>query len=261
MSEDFYSDEQTMPAINEESASWVDNLPDDLRQVAMQKGWQQPADALKSYKHLEEYLGADKSGRGLVLPKNETDQEGYNRLYSALGRPETADGYGLTEALEGQEVDPRFLGSMSSAMHEAGLSKRQAHSLTEAWQSQINQINQAYVAEKTEVEMTCPPARLEAARRGFRFSGTSAEMGEVIEKALGPRAAVELFAKIGTALAEDRPVEGGQPLGGAYSPEAAARRMDRLMSDPAFSKRYLDSDKAAIEEISELARRATANRR
>ena len=254
-------DEEQAVADDDGSQSWIGRLPDDLRQVVMHKGWREPADALKSYKHLEEFMGAEKSGRGLVLPKNDDDAEGYARLFQALGRPETPDGYALAEALGNVEVDQAFTGAMGLAMHQAGLSKRQAHQMAVAWQEQIDKYGSAeeqrYEAEKSAVINEVSPARVEAAKRGFRFTGVPAETAERLERALGPKMAVEMFARIGEALAEDRGVSESRPITSHASPEGARLRMDRLMSDPVFSQRYLSGDKNALDEISELARRAT----
>jgi len=97
-----------------DNGGWADSLPDDLRQVVLNKGWREPSDALKSYRHLEEFLGAEKSGRGIVLPKSEDDAEGYARLYQALGRPESAGDYGLEEALDQVDLDPDFTEAMGA---------------------------------------------------------------------------------------------------------------------------------------------------
>jgi hypothetical protein len=49
------------------------------------KGWRGPADMLTSYRALEKMLGSEK----LPLPRDEADREGYERIYKALGRPES----------------------------------------------------------------------------------------------------------------------------------------------------------------------------
>lgn len=130
-----------------------------------------------------------------------------------------------------------------------------------AWQGQLDKYTKAedlrYEAEKLELLDDLSSPRLETAKRGFRFTGLPAAMAEKIERSIGPRAAVEMFERIGRIMAEDRGITEPQSMGHAGSPEGARRRMDRLMADPAFSQRYLSGDKHALEEISELARRAT----
>lgn len=245
----------------DESQSWIGCLPEELRQVVMHNGWREPADALKSYQRLEEIIGAEKSGRSLVLPENDDDAEAYDRVFKALGRPETADGYGLAEALGDVEIDRAFAGAMGQAMHQAGLSRRQALQMAAAWQEQLDKYGSTeecrYESEKEAVLNDVPPARLEAAKRGFRFTGAPLEMAERLERALGPKMAVEMFARIGECLAEDSSIAGSRSMAATATPEGASLRMGRLMADPLFSQRYLSGDKNALAEISELARRAT----
>lgn len=260
-SESIVNEEQSV-VDGDEGQSWIGRLPDDLRQVVLRNGWQEPADALKSYKHLEEFIGAEKSGRSLVIPENDDDAEAYEQLFKALGRPETADAYGLAEFLGNVEIDQAFAGAMGQAMHQAGLSRRQAHQMAAAWQEQLDKYGSAeecrYESEKEAVLSDVPPARLEAAKRGFRFTGAPLETAERLERALGPKMAVEMFARVGECLAEDSGIAGARSMAAAATPEGAGLRMDRLMADPLFSRRYLSGDKNALAEISELARRAAS---
>lgn len=60
------------------------------------------------------------------------DADGWNSLYTKLGRPESAEGYELPLP-EGD--DGSFAKQTSEWMHSAGLNKQQAHSLATAWNS------------------------------------------------------------------------------------------------------------------------------
>lgn len=66
-----------------------------------------------------------------ALPGAE-DADGWNSLYTKLGRPESAEGYELPLP-EGD--DGSFAKQTSEWMHAAGLSKQQAQSLATAWNS------------------------------------------------------------------------------------------------------------------------------
>jgi len=238
-----------------DGGGWLASLPDDLRGVAEHKGWKDPADALRSYRHLEEYMGADKAGRGLVLPKDGADVEGYERVYKALGRPEEAAGYELNSLFGDDVVDERVLGGMAQAMHEAGLSKTQAHKMGAAYQEMFKAAlaegEAQYASEVEETKSSLPPETIESARRGFRLLRLPPEEAEgvsrTIERALGPRAATELFARLGRAVGEDRPPEGSLGVDGD-----AGRRIDQLLSDKDFNARYLAGDQAAIKRINDL---------
>lgn len=245
---------------------WASTLPEDLQGLVGHKGWKSPEDAVKGYRHLEEFTGADKAGRGMVLPKDAEDKEGYDRVYKALGRPDTPEGYEikslmLESGVPVDETDTLLAETMSGAMHEAGLSMSQAKKMAEAFQGVVKSTNdsaeQAFAAELEAFERKVAPADLEAARRGFRFFGLDKdEAGEVstaLVRALGPERAVKMFAQLGGALGEDKAIEGGGIVG-VGGVAGASRRMDQLLSDPAFSKRYLGGDQGAMDEMDKLSK-------
>ena len=150
----------------------------------------------------ETIIGAEAAAvRNLNLPADENDAEGWDRLSKELGRPDSPEDYGLTEYLEGQEFDPQFAGVMGAAMHGAGLSKSQAQKIAaayqEEWRTAVAAAERQYESEKDEVMKSFAPGQIEAARRAFRLSGVSVELAEGIERSIGPRAAVELFSKLG----------------------------------------------------------------
>lgn len=257
----------TPPAAADNSGGeWVGGLPDDLKGLAEHKGWKEPVDALKGYQQLESFMGADKAGRGVVLPKDAEDAEGYERVYKALGRPDSPEGYDLNSVLGDYEVNEEFMGTMAGAMHKAGLSAKQAQELAAAYRDlEVSQMEAGLQGRKAELEAAMreiPQETQEQARRGLRFLGLPEDehvsVAKAVEQALGFKRAAEIFARFGRALGEDSPPSDGRAVGAFGSPEAAKRRMDQLMADAAFSQRYLSGDQSALGEIEELSRRVTA---
>lgn len=250
-----------------EAGGWQDGLSEELRGVAQARGWKTADDAVRAFNQLNDFLGAEKAGRGLVVPADEKDEAGWKALYDRLGRPESAEGYGLADALAGKEVDTGFLGSMGQAMYDAGLSKGQAQKMALAYQGQyeaaLQAADQRHEAEAAEVARTFAKGTLENARRAWRASGLSDDQAKAIEMALGVKTAVELFAKIGGKLAEDRPPEGASgpgQLGLPTTPAAAQARMDELLADPSFVARYQKGEANAMRIMEELSIRASGER-
>jgi hypothetical protein len=236
---------------------WIGALPEDARGYIENKGWKEPGDVLKGYQHLEGLLGADKAGRGVVLPKDDKDQEALDKIYNAMGRPEKADGYGLTELLAKEETtDPAFMAAMGETMHQAGLSKAQAHKLAGAYQAHYNANRQAAIEthqkEVADAKASLTPEEKENCHRGFRFLGLNNEEAAAIEMYWGVKRAAQMFAKIGQALSEDKRVDGSAPGGFTGSPEAAKARLAELDADPAFTKRYLEGEPAAVKMKEDL---------
>lgn len=249
--------------------AWYDGLPDDLKGLAEVKGWKDPADALKSYKNLEEFMGADKAGRGLILPKDENDRQAFDKIYERLGRPEKAEDYALADFLkengdnqleEDETYDENMLNAMSGIFHEAGLSKKQGQSLAMGYnkffQGMVEAQREKHRAEVEEVKGSLAPEQLETARRGFRFLGLSGEDAVAIEAYLGVKKATDLFTKIGVSLAEDKLPADAKYAGGDGSISGAQRLIQEKRNDGFFMERYLGGDKSAKAEMDALYAKA-----
>lgn len=245
------------------AGDWLGSFPEEARGFVENKGWKEPIDVLKSYQQLEGFLGADKAGRGMVLPRDETDAEAYERIYSALGRPEKPEGYGLAESLAGEaDVDPYFMETMAGVMHKSGLSTGQAQALAKSYQSHVNIMRDAMVEKhQAEVDMysrTASPATIESARRGFRFLGLEEKDAAAIEMHFGVEKAAEIFAKIGRGLGEDSmPGEAGSGFNG--SSRAAGAKIAELNADRNFRDRYLSGDPHAYKMMEDLHKRLAEN--
>jgi hypothetical protein len=239
----------------------VSALPEDARGYVENKGWKEPGDVLKGYRQLEEFLGADKAGRGVLLPKDEKDKEALDKIYAALGRPEKAEGYELTELLAKEETDPAFMSAMAETMHGAGLSRSQAHKLATAYQAHFKAGRQAAVEahqqEVAEAARTLSPEEKEHCQRGFRFLELSKQEAAVIEMYWGVAKAARMFARIGKALGEDKRVDGTTPASFGGSPDAAKSRIAELQADANFRQRYLDGEPEARRVMDELYVRAS----
>jgi hypothetical protein len=239
------------------AASWIDAIPEDSRGFVENKGWKEPGDMLRSYQQLEQFMGADKAGRGVLLPKDEADTEGYNKIYAALGRPEKPDDYGLTEVLANEaSIDPQFMGAMSGAMHSSGLSKKQAAGVARAYQEYYNSAQEAAAARHEQdvalMKQAGSPELIENSQRGFRFLGLEESEAMAIEMHFGVKRTTEMLAKIGQALGNDKfpAAASGSSFNG--SPDAAKARIAELHADPAFRNRYLNGDPHAQKQMEDL---------
>ncbi len=247
-----------------ENGSWLDSLSDSQKALVEAKGWRSQGDALESYSQLESFVGADKAGRGLLLPKGDDDTEGYNAVYNALGRPEEPGGYEINALMGSRDVDAGYIDVMSQAMYEAGLSKKQAHSLAEkhqaVYENALKAAEESYAAAVDEVKRTLPAETIHAARAAFRAGGFSEDDARAMERALGPKRATELFAKLGAAYTEDKLVGDvkGDHNFSSLSASTAERRLNQLMSDPKWAKDYQNGELYAVKQMEDLAKRMTA---
>jgi hypothetical protein len=138
------------------ATDWMSGLSEGNRKLAETKGWTTPESAdkvLTSYAELERM-----QGEALRPPKDDAPPEEWNKFYSRLGRPETADKYEFKRP-EGLPPDLPYsdeLAKTSKAwMHEAGLNTKQAQRVHDGFVQYMAQQQTAQVeATKQAVEST-----------------------------------------------------------------------------------------------------------
>ncbi len=238
------------------ATKWYD---DQFAPVVAAKGWQSPNDALQSYRALEQFMGADKAGRGVIWPKDETDTEGWSAVYAKLGRPEKPDGYKLPDALIADEVATKF----REHAHGLGLSASQFEKVVGWYTEQMSAAEKAVVnAQKAADEADMAKlksdwggeydSQVELARRAARQFGVDEKQLQALESVSGSAGLVRLFNKIGRALGEDR-APGGEGSGGfGLTPESAREKIAALTGDAGFRQRLLSGDVTARAEWDRL---------
>ena len=240
------------------TGNWWDNIEDsDLKGYVANKGWKDSTELARGYQNLEKLLGSEK----LPMPKGDDDVEGWNKLYTKLGRPETPEGYGI-KAAEGQ--DPTLANAAASKFHELGLTEKQGQALTNWWAEQSQGLldaqsaAQAQSAEQAIAELKNEwgnkyDENIELGRRAAREYGLDADALGKIEGALGTKGLLDLMAKIGRGQGEAEFIGQGKTSFG-MSPEAARARIQALKGDAEWTGRYLKGDADARAELERLHR-------
>lgn len=247
-----------------EVPEWAAGLPDEDKAWVAKAGHKELPKVIGAYRNLERYLGAEKAGRGVVVPANEADAEGWQALYAKLGRPEKAEAYEL-DKLEG--VDPELVKSMAPLLHQAGLNKAQAKVVAEGYVKEMKAQDaarwaQLEVKEKGEVEQLqrvlgpkFEPA-MEAAVQAARAAGLVREEADAIRTILGPKKFFQMMSTFGKQLMEDTG-PGRQSQGPEFaSPGAASAEITRLMADREFTGKLFAGDASAKERWDKLHRAA-----
>lgn len=96
---------------------------EDYGELVRAKGWSGADDVLKGYSELEKFKGVA-SGEHIVLPKDLDDVDGWNKMFNAIGRPETADKYTFDNQ-SGIELGDELMSGFKQFAHEAGYSQKQ----------------------------------------------------------------------------------------------------------------------------------------
>lgn len=251
----------TDPATPPPAAPWYGaDAGDDIRGFVENKGWDSPLKAVDAYRNLESFVGADKAGRGVVWPKDETDAEGWKAIHQRLGVPETPDAYNIPVPEGG---NPEFAKAIAPVMHRLGLTAKQAEGLAQY----VNQFETEQAAKfeteskaRAEQEIAKFKADLGAAftptvelgKRAAASLGIKDEQFSALEEVLGLKGTVELFASIGKKLGEDSFAGDGVPAGGDMSPQGAKARLEALRNDQAWVAKVLSGDIKAVEEKDRL---------
>lgn len=202
--------------------------PPEAKEYVANKGWKGPADTLTAYQSLEKLMTADKAGRTVVLPKDDTDAEGIKAFRTKLGVPDAPDAYELPFP-EGE--DGEFAKTAASWFHEAGVPKAAAQKIAQAWNDfigkEIEAGQQADAARaKTEIDGLRSEwgdkfdAHSELAKRAISTFAKKAGLDEANIKSLAgtldsSAALRKLFAAIGHGLGESNFVDGGAGSGAA----------------------------------------------
>lgn len=229
------------------------------RSYMARKGFRNVESLGASFASLERMMSAN--GR-FPLPTDDADQEGWNRAFAALGRPESAADYGFGD-LAGADTD--FSGKAAEWLFEAGVGQARAQALAEKWNAYVAERGEAdraafqaqSAAELDDLRVEWGPkfeANTEAFRRGARTFGLSAEEMDVIEGGLGTRRTMELFARIGQALAEDGFIAGDSPGTFGMTREQAESRIAALQRDQAWQARWMSGGADERAEWTKLTR-------
>lgn len=234
---------------------------DAAKAVAKTKGWATPADAIKSYGELEGLLGGEK----LPLPKTPDDKAGWDRVYTALGRPDTPDGYGIKAPENASEGDKAFIGGYLTKAHELGLTTKQATELQKWADTQGQGITEAQTREiqqRTDAEIAAVKddwgvnfnTNAEIARRGADALGLDKATIDALEEnpKFGHKKLMDMLLKVGQAGGEGRL---HNPGGGGFNPvtkESAKARLDEIKASPQLRSEALKPGSEINKEVDRL---------
>lgn len=230
------------------------------QQLAQKKGWAQPGDAIKSYTELEGLLGGEK----LPLPKSPDDKAGWDRVYTALGRPDVAtpEAYGI-KLPEG--VDPSYANGMAKIAHENGVSAKAMQALAKANDDAAAAMTAATQAETTariDGEIAAVKdnwgnnfnTNSEIARRGADSLGLTKVELDALEESpkFGHKKLMDMLLKVGQAGSE---ASFKNPGGGGFTPvtkESAKARLAEIKANPIERSEALKPGTEINKEVDRL---------
>lgn len=210
--------------------------------------------------NLEKFVGADKAGRGVVIPKPDAKPEEWRAFYAKLGVPEKPEGYTIPKEFEKDPMVAKF----REHAHKSGYPPMIFDSALGFVASEIKTMNETAAKEfeqrsAKEFEDTMKSwgrdsdAKQEAGRRAaamFIPHENKEQLQEVLtrmEGALGTAFTLNFWAKIGESFTEHGFVGGDAGDSGAMTPAGARLRINELKADKEWVKKYSSGDVEAKE--------------
>lgn len=240
--------------------AWLPGADEATSGYIQNKGWAGPADVLTGYRNLETMLGADRAGRTVVLPADENDQAGWQKVFERMGRPANAADYKLPTP---EGADPAFGAAAAAKFHELGIPLKQGQALAAWWNEQAGGLNQAQQqAEAAAIAADVAAldkdwgaqktARTEIARRGAVAVGMDAAAIDALQKVAGYSGVMKALAKIGD-LTREGGAAGLNDLGSfGMTPEGAKARKQQLVADADFRSKAMQPNSSQWAEIKRL---------
>ena len=251
-------------AINEAGTAgtaWYASLEGDFKDHPSIQKFDNVNGLAKSYLSLEKMMGQDK----IVMPKDETDTEGWNSLYGRLGVPETAEGYGLVqpenvpEGLSDAQMDTKAFADVAKKYN---LTPAQAKGMQSEYTDMITGIynegeaGKATAMENAKAELTnewglAYSEKINLAKGVLtKFAGDKAEFDYIDAKIGNDPKAVKMLAKIGEQFSEGS-LGDFKPSGSfTKTPAEAQKEYNAIMDDT--SDPFWKGDQTRVDYVMSL---------
>lgn len=244
----------TTTAATATEAPWHGLTDPSAVEYIQNKGWQGPADVIKSYQGAEKLIGRSPD-QLLVVPRAD-DPDGMRQVFQKLGMPEKPDAYDMKLGLpKDAKVDDGFAKGMQGILHEANITKSQADVLVGKYNAMLTAAAEQQ-AKDYELNVQADKAALldewkgghdrmmTKAKAAAQTLGFTPEMIDGIEKTVGYAGTYKLLAEIGAKLGEDGLVTTGgktPAFDGMLTPQEAKAQWDQAKLDPNFMAALKDA--------------------
>lgn len=269
------SDTQTVvtPPVTTTAPAWYSTAEPTVLGHMQTKGWdkltpdQAALKAAHSHFELEKLRGVPEE-QLLRLPKDASDEAGWNTVYNRLGVPEKAADYDFSaiKKADGQPLDQPFTDEVRQLAHELKLPKNQAvlfaQKLSARAELEAKNEQANYEADLSKEKSTLKtnwgqnaPQFATIAQNAARKMGVQDTELAALEKTVGYARVMDMFLKIGQATGEDKFVRNGAPGGdGVMTREQAMAKLAMLEKDTAWGQKFSAGDASAAREFDNLTR-------
>ena len=207
----------TTEVVNNQETNFKNLIPEEFKEDKSLSNFNNMEDLLKSYKHAQSLVGADK----IPVPNKHATEEDWNEVFKKLGAPESPDDYKYD--IKDQELDSKQVSEFNKTAHQLGLLPKQAEGLIKFY----NEMNgnmaateedaaaQGQLATETELKKEFGPQfskRLDQAKR-LAVNSLGSEFLENTFLKDGSRLGdnlnvIKAFSNLAEKLSEDEIIKG-----------------------------------------------------
>lgn len=239
---------------------WKESLPDEIKDHPSLASFAEPVDLAKSWVNVQKLIGKEK----LPLPSNPEDTEGWNLVYSRLGKPETVEGYEvkIDDLPKELPVDENFLKGFKDTAFKLNLLPNQVQGLFNWWMETekgiLEELDNQETAERETAEGELRRSWGKAYEQNIKLANSminkfgAGDKEKLLSKYGNDLLIIRLLADIGKAFSEDG-IIGEVPLL-TLTPGEAQAEIDKIMGDSnhAYHKADDPGHKAAVDHVQSL---------
>jgi len=243
------------PWMNSEG-DFGEGVPEKIQGLLEKKKWTNINQLADGFTELESYKGIA-SGKHIVLPESVDDIDGWDKVFTAIGKPESADKYEFTNET-GIELSDDLMNGFKEFAHKANYTQEQ---LTGAIQFQLEAIkagDELYTAQQVEHKTE----NIDAMKQKWQtdYEPTMTKIDSTAEK-LGVKAyfekmgidkepeIVNMLLTIANSDSEDILNTNGEP---PPAPTTLQDKLAEIMKSEEYNQRFNPGHKAKMQEFMEL---------
>lgn len=247
---------------------WMGALPDELKGDATLSRFGDVTALAKA--HIESHKVARSK---FVVPAADASDEEWGKAWSALGRPESPDGYGDfgLEALPddaddaAKEARANMVKTYAERLHQLGVPARLASNIVKADIERIQEAEAAYYAKgaeeiaalKKELGADYEPQKNAAKSLFVRIFGEdAAPLADQLDQKVGSGLLMKGMIQLAKLTGERERIIGDSGEGYGGEPSNAQATLDAKMQDKTWRQRYLDGDTSVVAEYDRLLQAA-----
>ena len=207
----------TTEAVSNQQVNFKDLIPEEFKEDKSLSNFNNMEDLLKSYKHAQSLVGADK----IPVPNKHATEEDWNEVFKRLGAPDKPEDYKYN--IKDQELDSNQVSEFNKTAHQLGLLPKQAEGLIKFYNemngnmaaSEEDAAAQAQLVTETELKKEFGPQfskRLDQAKK-LAVNSLGSEFLENTFLKDGSRLGdnikvIKAFSELAEKLSEDEIIKG-----------------------------------------------------